>query len=88
MIRDVELPAGLLYNFIDLRVVDMTDPGKQVMLYLKIQSAQEPEKKFALRGEVGSCADLMKCPFPFHFFTGRKFGDLHHVGQLKNDADK
>lgn len=86
-----ELLTGLFHQLGDGRVVDMADFGKQMMLDLKIQTAQQPCCHRATPGKVDGGLDLMYGPRVFDpsgvMSWQRKRRLLHAVCQLKYDAE-
>ena len=52
VIDNIILATNLSYVLVNHRVVNMTNPREQMMLYLEVQSAQKPVQKFAFRTEI------------------------------------
>src|ERR1700730_7177105 len=89
IVGNIKLFAGLLYYFPDGRVMNMADPGKQMMLHLKIQSSNKPGNNFIIRCKIGRCLHLKNGPFLLNplvviFCHVMKFRVLNHVCKLKN----
>lgn len=53
MIGQIELAAFVTYNPADGRVVDMADPGKEVVFNLEVQPAHKPGDEPVARCEIG-----------------------------------
>ena len=66
----------------------MTNIGKQMMLDLKIQTAQIPACKFIIRGKVGGRFNFVDRPFFFNFISlAVWFGKgvaINYMSQLKH----
>ena len=54
-----KLLAGLFNNLADLRIVDMRNFWKQVVLNLKIKPAYQPRHQFVLGGKICSGFNLV-----------------------------
>src|SRR3989454_11651748 len=61
-VLDPELSTGLFHEFRDRRVIDMAQPGEEVVLDLEIQAADEPRDNSAPPGEVHGGFRLMDRP--------------------------
>ncbi len=69
----------------------MADIGEQVVLYLKIKSADKPGEKTALRGEIRCCLELVYRPVVFHFtlcISHWKSAFGHYMGTLEYQRQK
>src|SRR5260221_14713605 len=88
MISNVELATCLFYQPTDLRVVDVTHFGEEVMFDLKIQTTQHPEQYFVGSSKIGGRTHLVNSPLFFNLFLLRKISRLNYVSQLKHNADK
>lgn len=89
VIRDAELFSGTLYNRADGGVVDAADPGEEMVLDLKIETAHVPAQDFAVPREVCRGAHLVDHPMlldPVVFVRLRMLRLFDHVCQLKGDA--
>src|SRR5436190_4776655 len=90
LIPQTKLPTRLRHQRRQHRVMEVTDPRKQVVLDLEVQPADEPAKQPVPVGKIHSCFDLMHCPGGFHpsgVWPGqRKSRVLHTMPQLKYHA--
>lgn len=91
IVRDLVLGTNLADDPADRRVVHMTDARKQMVFYLEVKSTEEPEQQPATRRKIGGSIYLMDSPFILDFvlpgIRSRKRRALHHVRELKHDAD-
>ena len=85
-----DIPARLLHELRDSRVMDVADAREQMVFDLKVQAAQEPRRRPAAAGKIHGRFDLMYRPCVFHSpgegLRQRKLRLLHAVRQLKHDA--
>ena len=82
--------AGFLDDLADVRIVNVRDLWKQVMLDLEIQSTDEPAHQFIPGSEVGRCLQLVNSPLIFHL-TGSvvrqwEMRMLYSVCKLENNT--
>src|SRR3954467_13268297 len=65
----------------------MTDPWKEVMLYLEVQPSNKPGNNFVFRGKICGGFNLVNRPFCFNYFVVCsycfKFRSFNCVRKLK-----
>ena len=87
-IGDAKFGARGFNDLADVRIVYVADPGKQMVLDLKVQAAETPGHERVGWGEVGRGLDFMDRPLLVH---GRGLGrwrrktvPFDRMGQLKD----
>ena len=92
MVGNIVIGTCLFHKTAYGRIVDVTYPGKQMMLNLEIQPSQQPKQELVFGGKVGRRAHLVDGPLLrdlIGLFIGRwEIRFLHNMRQLKNDADR
>ena len=56
---DIFVLANSLHSFMQLRIVDMTDSGEQVVFYLEIQTTQTPGNQLTVGRKVCGGAQMV-----------------------------
>src|ERR1700737_279340 len=69
IVSDPKVPAGILYNLTDRRIMHVADTGKQMMFHLEVQSTNIPGNKFITRREIGRGLYLVNFPFFLYLFS-------------------
>src|SRR5512134_2703298 len=62
-IGNIEFSTGLLYDLIDFRIMDVRDPGEQMVLNLEVETTYQPTYHTVAGSKVGSCFQLVNSPF-------------------------
>src|SRR5690349_4365487 len=88
MIGQIEILAMTLNYFAKCRVVNMTDPGKQMMFNLVIKSSHGPGNKLIMWSKISCGLYLVHRPLCFNhliiYTYGFKFRPFYCMCQLKN----
>ena len=75
-IIDAKLLTNFFDDFADGRIVYVANPGKKMMLDLKVQATEIPVRQFVSRREIGSGFHLVNRPFVFNGGgSGIRFGE-------------
>ena len=89
-VGNVKLPAGFLDDLTNGRIMHMRYFGKQVVLNLEIESANQCGNELIAGGEIGSGLQLVNCPLILQAVIGHirhgKMRMLYSVSQLKHNA--
>lgn len=87
-----EFSAGLFHRLGHARVIDVANPGKEVVFEMKVQPPKKPGFDRAVPVKAKGYLGLMDGPGIFHLirvFTGqRKIGLSHAMRELEYDAQR
>jgi len=87
LVFDLVFVANPLDDASDLGIVDVANPGEEVVDDLEVQSPQVPGDQAVVRREISSGADLMDHPFGLDVaHRNRMRCLLNDVGQREYDA--
>src|ERR1700754_3122892 len=91
VVSDAKLRAGLPHDMIYRRIMDMADPGKEMVFDLEIKASDIPGDDLIAGGEIRSGLYLMDRPFFFQLYCRIRFDvfetcGLHNMRQLKHDG--
>lgn len=92
IIRDAKVCAGLPDDTVDRRVMDMADPGKKMVFYLKIQAADVPGDDLVPGCKIRGGLYLVNGPLLFQLYRFTrldvcKFGAFYDMRQLENNSE-
>src|SRR5687768_2199965 len=91
VIRHAKFAAGIFNQARELWVMNVRDLWKQMVLDLKIQTAEIPGQQPVVAREINGGLDLVNSPVVLHLarlIWKRELSFFDNVGQLKDHADQ